>query len=123
MSRLRLYIDEDSQSHRLVQALRTRGVDLVTALEVGRSERPDEDHLLWATQAERVLLTYNASDFCRLHGEFLANSRHHAGIIIAAQQRFSIGEQMRLVLRLAANKPAEEMKDRLESLANWRLSS
>jgi len=120
VSHLRLYVDEDSQSRRLVQALRARGMELMTAFEAGMVERSDENHLLRATQENRVIFTYNASDFCRLHREFAAKGRSHAGIIIAAQQRFSIGEQMRLVLRLAAHKSAEDMKNQLEFLANWR---
>ena len=96
---------------------------MLTAFEVGMSERPDESHLLRATHDKRVLYTYNASDFCRLHREFLAGGRHHDGIIIATQQRLSIGEQMRLVLRVAANRSAEEMRDQLEFLANWRSRS
>ena len=46
MSRIRLYVDEDSQSHRLMQALRARSIDLMTAFEAGMSERPDESHFL-----------------------------------------------------------------------------
>ena len=52
---IRLYMDEDSMRHRLVQALRARGVDVVTALDVGMTEVPDENHLDWATMHGRVL--------------------------------------------------------------------
>jgi hypothetical protein len=43
--KLRLYLDEDSIRHGLVQALRARGVDVVTALEAGMRERPDDENL------------------------------------------------------------------------------
>ena len=41
MAQIRLYIDEDSMDHALVRALRARGVDVVTALDVGLIERAD----------------------------------------------------------------------------------
>jgi hypothetical protein len=49
----------------------------------------------------------------------MADGRHHAGIIIAEQQRHSVGEMMRGVLRLMAERDAESMTDRLEFLNRW----
>jgi hypothetical protein len=43
--KIRLYVDEDSMRHALVEALRARGVDVLTALEAGMIERKDEEHL------------------------------------------------------------------------------
>ena len=42
---IRLYIDEDSMDKDLVQALRARGVDVITALDAGMVERGDAEHL------------------------------------------------------------------------------
>ncbi len=39
--KIHLYFDEDSMRHALVQALRARGVDVLTALEAGMMERKD----------------------------------------------------------------------------------
>lgn len=50
-----LYFDEDSMRHALVQALRARGTDVVTALEAGMIERSDAEHLDYATAQERAL--------------------------------------------------------------------
>ena len=47
--KISLYLDEDSQRVALIRALRQRGVDVVTAWDVGMRERTDEAHLLWAT--------------------------------------------------------------------------
>lgn len=58
-------------------------------------------------------------DYCQLHGEWLAANKSHAGIIVASQQRFSIGEQMRRLLRMANMLSAEKMQNRLEFLGNW----
>lgn len=55
--RLRLYFDEDSMDHALVVALRARGVDVVTALDAGMIERPNEEHLEHAAAEDRALYT------------------------------------------------------------------
>jgi queuine/archaeosine tRNA-ribosyltransferase len=45
---IRLYFDEDSMPRALVNALRARGIDVLTAFEAQRVERSDEDHLNFA---------------------------------------------------------------------------
>lgn len=119
MSEIRLYLDEDIEAHALVRALRGRGVDVATTSEARLMETSDEAQLLWATQTQRTVLTYNAADFCHLHQRFIKEERHHAGIIVAEQQRHSVGELMRSVLRLMAKLDAEAMTDRLEFLNRW----
>jgi hypothetical protein len=42
---VRLYLDEDVMSRDLVNALRSRAVDLVTAKEAGLIHIPDSQHL------------------------------------------------------------------------------
>ena len=119
MSELRLHLDEDAEAQALVRALRDRGADVATTSECGLSEVTDEAQLTWATSQNRVLLTYNAADFCRLHAEFLKARRYHAGIIVAEQQRFPVGEMMRRIQRLRAALDAAAMHDRLEFLNRW----
>ena len=103
----------------LVRALRARGVDTVTALDAGMIERPDAEHLAYAAQQGRVLCTFNVGDFCRLHAAYAAQGRSHAGIVLMRQQRHSVGEEMRRLLRLVAARSAEEMRDRVEFLTTW----
>jgi uncharacterized protein with PIN domain len=116
---IRLYIDEDSMRSALVRALRARGVDVLTALEAGMIERSDEEHLEYAAGEGRVLYSFNVRDFYRLHQEYLAKGKSHAGIILARQQRYSTGEQMRRLLKLIATKSAENMKNQVEFLSAW----
>ena len=119
MSEIRLYLDEDVEAHALIRALRGRGVDVTTTSESGLTETSDEAQLLWTTQEGCVLLTYNAADFCRLHARFMKQGLHHAGIIIAEQQRHRVGEMMRSLLRLRVAMETEAMTDRLEFLNRW----
>lgn len=48
MSQIRLYLDEDSRSKKLLQALQSRGVDVITVAETGMLSRSDEEQLIWA---------------------------------------------------------------------------
>ncbi len=114
--KIALYFDEDSQDSDLVRALRLRGVDVLTAAEAGRNGLRDDEQLELATADGRVLYSYNSRDFFRLHGLFLKQGKTHAGIILAPQQQFSVGEQARRLLRLIGTKSAEEMQNEIEFL-------
>ena len=107
----RLYVDEDSGDRNLVQALRARGVDVITAQEAGMIERTDDEHLQFATGRGRVLYSFNRGDFLRLHSQYLAEGKDHAGMLLARQQHYSVGEQMRRVLKVMALKSAADMRN------------
>jgi hypothetical protein len=117
---IRLYFDEDSMAHGLLQALRARGIDAVSAEEEGRRSLTDLAQLEWATAHNRVLYIKNAANFQRLHTAILVGGHHHAGIIILTKQGFSIGDQLRALLRLHATRTSEDMLDSLAFLNNWR---
>ena len=116
---IRLYCDEDSLDHDLTRALRARGMDVTTALEENMIAREDEEHLDYATQQGRVLFSFNRGDFYRLHTRYLTQGKLHAGIILANQQQYSVGGQMRRILKLSAAKTAADMKNWLEFLSAW----
>jgi hypothetical protein len=103
----------------LVFDLRARNVDVLTAAEAGMINRHDEDHLTVAAAAGRALLTYNTADYCALHQSWISLGRTHAGIIVAPQQQYSVGEELRRIMRLISRCPAEQMKNRLEFLSAW----
>lgn len=92
MSALKLHLDEDADAHALLNGLRHRGWDVSSSREQNLLRHTDEEQLIWTADRERALFTYNASDFCRLHADFMRQGRHHAGIIIGDQQTASIGE-------------------------------
>lgn len=103
----------------LVAALRSRGVTVVTVLDAGLTEKTDEEQLAFATESGCVLYTFNVPDFHRLHQQWAAAGRTHWGMILAPQQRFSVGEQLRRILRLRASLSAESMRNQAEFLSNW----
>ena len=119
MSAIRLYFDADSMQRATVAGLHARGVDAIRAFEAGMADASDDEQLEYATLQGRVLFSYNTSDFQRIHTQYLTAGKSHAGIILAPQQRYAIGEQIRHLLRLINARPAEEMRDCLEFLSNW----
>jgi hypothetical protein len=119
VSRIHLYIDEDAMDSDLVAALRARGVAVTTALDAGLCGKPDEEQLAFATSRGCVLYTFYVSDFYGLHTEWTGTGREHAGMVLAQQQRFSIGEQLRRILHLHAAVTAVSMRSQVEFLSNW----
>jgi len=119
MSKILLYLDEDAMDDDLVQALRFRGVDVLTATEAGMLHRNDDEQLYWATVNRRVLYSFNVKDFYQLHTRLLEQASVHAGIILAPQQRYSVGEQMRGIIKLISTKSAEDIQSQVEFLSNW----
>ena len=116
---IRLYCDEDSMQHALVLALRKRGVDVLTALEAENTEETDERQLAFAAAQGRAIYSFNVGDFCRLHSQWLAQQRSHAGIVLAQQQQFSLREQIGRLAKLVGTLSEEEMRNRLEFLGDW----
>lgn len=112
-------MDEDAMDSDLVSALRYRGATVTTAYEAGQVGSPDETQLDTATERGLVLYTCNVADFYSLHTRRLEQGRHHAGIILAPQQRFPVREQLRRMLRIRASISADDMRDRVEFLGNW----
>jgi hypothetical protein len=120
LSRIRLYLDEDAAQRGLLAALRAAGEDVTSAQEQRLDGRKDEEQLSWCRDNRRTLYTFNVRDFYALHSRLLMEGGVHSGIILAPQQRYSIGQQLRRLMRLLANKSDEEMQCRIEYLSAWR---
>lgn len=103
----------------LIAALRSRGVAVITPLDAGLSGKSDEEQLAFATAHGYALYTFNVSDFYRLHTRWAGAGREHAGMILAQQQRFTVGEQLRRILRLHATATTGSVRNQVEFLGNW----
>ncbi len=107
-------MDED-----FVQALKSRNIDVLTVADVGMLHKSDEEQLEWASKNGRVIFSFNARDFYKLHAVRLEQNLSHGGIILAPQQRYGIGDLMRGVLRLINSISAKEMQGQVEFLSDW----
>ena len=120
MARPRLYFDEDSMQRGLVVALRARRVEVITASEAFMTKKSDEEQLRWWAAANGfVLYSFNLRDYQALHASWLARGNPHGGIVLAHQQRYTVGEQLRRLLLLLDERTAEDMRNRLEYLSGW----
>ena len=97
---LKAYADEHAHAA-IVQALRVRGMDIVTVQDRGREGTPDDELLVEASQDERIMLT-NDTDFLALAAAFAVRGQSFAPIFYWPQNRRRIGDFMRTVIRLAS---------------------
>lgn len=118
MSEIRLYIDEDSMDQALIRALRARNVDVITVLDTQTEGQLDDEQLKLASSQKRVLYSHNIADFCRIHSEFIAQGKSHAGIALLSQD-YSVGQQLRGILGLCLTHSAEDMQNQLIFLSQY----
>jgi hypothetical protein len=110
--KLSLYLDKDSMAISRCRSSGT-GADIQTVAEAGLRGKNDDAQLQGPAGMRRAIYTSNVSDFCRLHQQYLENGAEHAGIIVVPRQRYSVKQQIRLLLNLLKAKSAEEMRNTL----------
>lgn len=108
MNIIRLYLDEDSMSNRLLQALRQKSIDIISVNEAKTQGYSDEQQLIWARDHQRVLYSHNVGDFYQLHSQWLQKNQNHSGILLLSQG-FTIGDQIRAITGLIATVTMENM--------------
>ncbi|MDX2138250.1 MAG: DUF5615 family PIN-like protein [Chloroflexota bacterium] len=104
---IRLYFDEGVQTA-VAEQLRQRGIDAVTARDLGVLGDEDLNHLQRATEMGRVVCTYDY-DFLRLH----KSGFEHAGIIIAQHANTTIGDWIRVLELRCGAMTADEMVNKV----------
>ena len=115
---IRLYLDDDSAATALLVELRRLGFDVVSTDEAGNRGAADRLHLLYASAERRALVTANQSDFVPLHYEWLRESMHHSGIIVARQD-IPLGERIRRLAEICELGEPGDLDDRLLMLTQW----
>jgi hypothetical protein len=113
--KIKVYSDEDVYG-KLAEELRQRGIDAIGAVELGRLEIEDLDHLAFAVSQERAVLTFNRVHYEQLAVQYFLENREHWGIIISPQYR--LGELLRRALALTTIFTAEEFRNQLYYLQN-----
>ena len=96
---LRAYADEHVIAP-LVEALRTRGMDVITVQEQGWTGMSDANLLAESLRAQRILLT-NDQDFLGLASRCATQGELFAPIFFWPQQQRTIGKLIRNIIREA----------------------
>jgi hypothetical protein len=115
-----LYTDEDVTAD-LAPALRRRGYVAQSTLEASNTAISDEAQLTYAAEQGMAILTYNAQHFIPLARTWYLAGREHAGMIISEQfSQRQFGELLRRVLRLLNHLTADEIRNRVVFLQEFR---
>ncbi|RME90970.1 MAG: hypothetical protein D6770_01375 [Anaerolineae bacterium] len=92
------------------KGLRRRGVDVLTSQEAKMLSVPDREHLAFAANQSRVVVTQDA-DFLRLH----ARGAPHSGIVYA-HQGMSVSRMIQGLMLLHQVLEPEDMVNHVEFL-------
>lgn len=106
---IRFYTDEHVPPT-VVNGLRHRGVDVLTAQEAGMLSASDKEHLALSVSQGRVIFTQD-DDFLRLHSKGMK----HSGIVYAHQQT-PISDIVRGLMLVYQVLDAVEMQNQVEFL-------
>lgn len=106
----RFYLDENVPVV-IAEQLHKRGIEVVTARNLGLLGDSDANHLARATRMGYVLCTHD-SDYLAL----AASGIQHAGIVFAQQDVHTVGDWVKFLELVNTVYTDEEMHNRIEYL-------
>lgn len=107
---LRFYLDENLPVE-IARQLRRRGIEVVTARDLGLLGATDQQHLTRAIEMRCVLCT-NDSDFLHLASEGV----EHHGLVFGQQDTHYVGDWVNWLTLMHAVYTAGELQNRIEFL-------
>ena len=113
----RLHLNEHL-SPSLAKQLRAHGVDVTSTQETNLLTASDAMQLAHAAAQQRAIVTFNFADFTELHIQYLQEGKVHWGIILSTEQ--PIGTLLRRLLRLVNTISADELKNQIRWLNDFR---
>jgi hypothetical protein len=111
---LAFYFDHHAPAA-IADALRLKGIDVLTALDDGAAEFADDAILERATGLGRLVFTQD-EDFLAIAHAWAAVGRDFAGVVYGHQLRVTIGQAIRDLELIAQIMEPEEMRNRVEFL-------
>ncbi len=108
---MKIYADENIENS-IIDGLRRRRIEVVSARELGYLSRSDEFHIKRASELKAVILTHDI-DFLRMAS---SPGIKHAGIIFSHSKNVSISQCIRGVELVANILTEKEMENHIEFL-------
>ena len=108
---MKIYADENIECS-IIDGLRRRKIEVVSAIELGYIGKSDEFHLKKASEINAVILTHD-SDFLRMA---IKQKIYHKGIIFSHQKDVSIGQCIRGVELIVSILTDKDMENHVEFL-------
>jgi hypothetical protein len=99
----------------VIHQLRLRGVDITAATEENHERKSDEELLILATAAGRIMVTQDIR-FRVLAEDWLRAGRLFGGLIFAHQRRVSFGDMISDLELIARETDADYWRNRVEQL-------
>jgi hypothetical protein len=118
VSKLRLHLDADTSIKALHQALINQGQDVTrTPNDWMTADANDETQLQGATNQERCIFTFNIRDFVPLAQQM----PNHCGIILAAQNSWTLSELIIALNCLLTELDPKAMVGQVRWLNEWKV--
>lgn len=108
---MKIYCDENIE-HCIVEGLRRRGIESVSANGLGYRGKPDEFHLKKASELKAVILTHD-TDFLKMAS---SPKISHRGIIFSHPRTVSFGQCIRGVELIINILTEKDMENHIEFL-------
>ena len=113
----KLHLNEN-MSPRLASELRRYGFDVTSSQEEDMLATSDDEQLAFTALHQRAIVTFNTGDFSILHEAYRGASQEHWGIILS--NRETIGVLLHRLLRLLNSVMAEELKNKIQWLNDFK---
>jgi hypothetical protein len=103
---MKFYLDEDI-SPKVAEILRKRGIDAVSAHEIGMAGASDEEQFAEAVSRNAAMVTRNRNDFIALTIRAFENLSSHHGVVVLSYgiPGFDFKLAARMLERLATKNP------------------
>ena len=116
----RLLLDENAMHRDWRRPLAPLFEAVETMQSLGRNGFRDDEHLEFAAAEGWIIFTFDAGDFARLHWQWIADGRSHAGIIVDPNSLLPVGEMLRRMTRLLADFEEQSLAGQLVYLSDYR---
>ena len=111
---MKIYCDENIEAG-IVEGLRRRNLQVVSARDRGDLGKSDEYHLQRASRLGAVIVTHD-TDLLKIAHRWNQEGRRHRDILYAHPLRLSIGQCIRMIELVAQLLSQQEMENHIEFL-------